>query len=141
MTADFARLYDQLGLHADCSLEEFKQACRRRIRAQHPDRTVVVDSLSKRIAPGLTVGFVVPPGRLFDRIATSVRGGGWTAPRFALDVAAHHITDGTAAVIQRAKRADAMARQRLVAEKLDVRADPRAYHCWWELPPPWRAKG
>ncbi|NGY65619.1 PLP-dependent aminotransferase family protein [Lentzea sp. NEAU-D13] len=109
------------------------------LAALAPDRTVVVDSLSKRIAPGLTVGFVVPPAQLFDRIATSVRGGGWTAPRFALDVAAHHIADGTAAVIQRAKRADAMARQRLVAEKLDVRADPRAYHCWWELPPPWRA--
>lgn len=109
------------------------------LAALAPDRTVVVDSLSKRIAPGLTVGFVVPPAQLFDRIATSVRGGGWTAPRFALDVAAHHIADGTAAVIQLAKRADAMARQRLVAEKLDVRADPRAYHCWWELPPPWRA--
>lgn len=109
------------------------------LAALAPDRTVVVDSLSKRIAPGLTVGFVVPPAQLFDRIATSVRGGGWTAPRFALDVAAHHIADGTAAVIQRTKRADAMARQRLVAEKLDVRADPRAYHCWWELPPPWRA--
>jgi hypothetical protein len=37
MTADFAKLYDQLGIQADCSLEEFKQACRRRIRAQHPD--------------------------------------------------------------------------------------------------------
>lgn len=109
------------------------------LAALAPDRTVVVDSLSKRIAPGLTVGFVVPPVQLFDRIAASVRGGGWTAPRFALDVAAHHIADGTAAVIQRAKRADALARQRLVAEKLDVRADPRAYHCWWELPPPWRA--
>lgn len=109
------------------------------LAALAPDRTVVVDSLSKRVAPGLTVGFVVPPVELFDRIATSVRGGGWTAPRFALDVAAHHIADGTAATIQRAKRADATARQRLVASKLDVRADPRAYHCWWELPPPWRA--
>jgi hypothetical protein len=37
MTADFAKLYDQLGIQADCSLDEFKQACRRRIRAQHPD--------------------------------------------------------------------------------------------------------
>lgn len=109
------------------------------LAALAPDRTVVVDSLSKRIAPGLTLGFVVPPAGLFDRIATAVRGGGWTAPRFALDVAAHHIADGTAAVIQQAKRADAMARQRLVAERLEVRADPRAYHCWWELPPPWRA--
>ncbi|MFD4642907.1 PLP-dependent aminotransferase family protein [Lentzea sp. NPDC058436] len=109
------------------------------LAALAPDRTVLVDSLSKRIAPGLTLGFVVPPDRLFDDVAAAVRGGGWTASRFATDVAAHHIADGTAAVVQRAKRADAMARQRLVAGKLDVRADPRAYHCWWELPPPWRA--
>jgi hypothetical protein len=37
MTADFAQLYSQLGIGTDCSLEEFKQACRRRIREQHPD--------------------------------------------------------------------------------------------------------
>ena len=37
MTADFAQLYSQLGIRADCSLQEFKQACRRRIRKQHPD--------------------------------------------------------------------------------------------------------
>ena len=38
MTTDFAQLYLQLGIRDDCSLEEFKQACRRRIRQQHPDR-------------------------------------------------------------------------------------------------------
>ncbi|MEO7637690.1 MAG: hypothetical protein ABIS85_00615 [Pseudoxanthomonas sp.] len=38
MTTDFAQLYLQLGIHNDCSLQEFKQACRRRIRQQHPDR-------------------------------------------------------------------------------------------------------
>ncbi|NDK38762.1 hypothetical protein DT603_07895 [Pseudoxanthomonas gei] len=38
MTSDFAQLYLQLGIRNDCSLEEFKQACRRRIRQQHPDR-------------------------------------------------------------------------------------------------------
>ncbi|GGM96320.1 GntR family transcriptional regulator [Lentzea pudingi] len=112
------------------------------LAALAPDRTVLVDSLSKRIAPGLTLGFVVPPPDLFDEIATAVRGGGWTAPRFAVDVAAHHIADGTAAAIQLAKRADAAARQAIAADRLAgfaVRADPRAYHCWWELPPPWRA--
>ena len=34
------------------------------------------------------------------------------------------------------------ARQRIAAERLagfPVRADPRAYHAWWELPDPWRA--
>ncbi|WP_312877835.1 aminotransferase-like domain-containing protein, partial [Lentzea indica] len=54
------------------------------LAALAPDRTVLVDSLSKRIAPGLTLGFVVPPARLADQIATAVRGGGWTAPRFAV---------------------------------------------------------
>ena len=38
MTVDFAQLYSQLGIRTDCSVEEFKQACRRRIREQHPDR-------------------------------------------------------------------------------------------------------
>ncbi|SEQ47219.1 PLP-dependent aminotransferase family protein [Lentzea albida] len=109
------------------------------LAALAPDRTVLVDSLSKRVAPGLTLGFVVPPAHLFDEVAAAVRAGGWTASRFAVEVAAHLIADGTAAAVQQAKRADAMARQRLVAEKLDVRADPRSYHCWWELPPPWRA--
>ncbi|MEP6634168.1 MAG: hypothetical protein ABJA62_08150 [Luteimonas sp.] len=37
-TPDFAQLYAQLGLRADCSLDEFKQTCRRRIAELHPDR-------------------------------------------------------------------------------------------------------
>lgn len=119
-----------------------KQSLAATIAALAPDRTVLVDSLSKRIAPGLTLGFVVPPASLVDQVAAAVRGGGWTAPRFAVDVAAHHIADGTAAAVQLAKRADAAARQQLVADRLagfTVHADPRTYHCWWELPQPWRA--
>ena len=38
MSDDFSRLYAHLGLRDGCSLDEFKQACRRRIRDQHPDR-------------------------------------------------------------------------------------------------------
>ncbi|WP_344759455.1 hypothetical protein [Luteimonas lutimaris] len=38
MNDDFSRLYAHLGLREDCSLDEFKQACRRRIQDQHPDR-------------------------------------------------------------------------------------------------------
>jgi DNA-binding transcriptional MocR family regulator len=51
--------------------------------------------------------------------------------------------DGTVEKIVAAKRADAAARQRLVAERLAgfaVQADPGAFHCWWELPEPWRAE-
>lgn len=42
MSDDFSRLYAQLGLRDGCNLDEFKQACRRRIRDQHPDRLHVV---------------------------------------------------------------------------------------------------
>ncbi len=38
MNSDFSRLYSELGLQPDCSLEEFKLAYRRRIGELHPDR-------------------------------------------------------------------------------------------------------
>ncbi|MFG2397341.1 aminotransferase-like domain-containing protein [Streptomyces lydicus] len=110
--------------------------------AHAPERTFVVDSLSKRLAPGLSLGFLtVPEGRTQDA-AAALRSGTWTASRFALEAATRWMADGTAAAVEEAKRGDAAARQRLVAERLAgfrVRADPHAYHCWWELPEPWRA--
>jgi DNA-binding transcriptional MocR family regulator len=107
-----------------------------------PEHVVVVDSLSKRVAPGLTLGFVVPPRGIAQQVATAIRSGTWTATRFALDAATCWMNDGTAAAICEAKRQDAGARQRIVAGRLgafDLRTDPHAYHCWWELPEPWRA--
>lgn len=107
-----------------------------------PDHVVVVDSLSKRLAPGLTLGFVVPPRRIARDLAGAVRSGAWMASGFALDAATCWIIDGTAATIAEAKRHDAARRQRIAAERLtgfDLRADPHAYHCWWVLPEPWRA--
>ena len=38
MNSDFSRLYSELGLQPDCSLDEFKLAYRRRIGELHPDR-------------------------------------------------------------------------------------------------------
>jgi DNA-binding transcriptional MocR family regulator len=113
------------------------------LAALAPERVVVVDGLSKRLAPGLTLGFVVPPVDVVDRVAAALRSGVWAAGRFALAAATRWMTDGTATTIERAKRADAVARQEILAHRFAgfvVRADPRAYHCWWELPEPWRAE-
>lgn len=107
-----------------------------------PERTYLVDGLSKRVAPGLTVGFLVVPRGRVGTVAEALRSGGWTAGRFALEAAVRWIGDGTVERLVAAKRADARARQRLVEEWLGefaVRADPYAYYIWWELPPPWRA--
>lgn len=112
------------------------------LAAYAPERTHVVDGLSKRVAPGLTVGILVVPPRRVEAVAAALRSGAWTAGRFALEAAVRWITDGTVERLVTAKRADAAARQRLVARHLagfSVRADPRSYFAWWELPPPWRA--
>jgi DNA-binding transcriptional MocR family regulator len=107
------------------------------------ERTVVVDSLSKRVAPGCTLGFLVPPMARHQRVRAAIRAGGWLAQSFAVEAATRWMADGVVAEIQRAKRVDAAQRQAVVAERLagfTVRADPAAYHCWWELPAPWRAE-
>lgn len=43
MTFDYAKLYSQLDVQPDCSLVEFKRACRRRIAQMHPDRSGPAD--------------------------------------------------------------------------------------------------
>lgn len=106
-------------------------------------QVTLVDSMSKRIAPGLSLGYLVPPPATVDAVAGAIRSGGWAATRFALEAATWCTADGTVEKIVTAKRADAAARQRLVAEHLagfTVHADPGAFHCWWELPDPWRAE-
>ncbi|NKZ08118.1 aminotransferase-like domain-containing protein [Actinomadura latina] len=106
-----------------------------------PRHTVLVDSLSKRLAPGLSLGFAVPPAGLAGRVAAALRSGAWGPARFALDAATGWITAGTVEAIARAKRADAAARRRLVTGRLPgVRSGPCSYFCWWDLPPQWRAE-
>ncbi|MFE7896942.1 PLP-dependent aminotransferase family protein [Streptomyces sp. NPDC057424] len=107
-----------------------------------PALTHVVDGLSKRVAPGLTAGFLVVPPHRVAVVADAVRSGGWSAGRFALEAAVRWAGEGTVARLVEAKRADAVRRQRILAEELAgfaVRSDPGAYFAWWELPAPWRA--
>lgn len=107
-----------------------------------PDHVVVVDSLSKRVSPGLTLGFLSAPDHLVSRLAKALISGAWMAPGFALDIGVRWLSDGTVAALETAKRADAAARQSLALSALDglnVRTNPVAYHLMLDLPAPWRA--
>ncbi|MEU3933003.1 PLP-dependent aminotransferase family protein [Streptomyces sp. NPDC029044] len=107
-----------------------------------PALTHVVDGLSKRVAPGLTAGFLVVPPHRVAAVGDAVRSGGWSAGRFALEAAVRWTGEGTVARLVAAKRTDAARRQRILAEELagfTVRSDPASCFAWWELPAPWRA--
>ncbi|QYN16637.1 PLP-dependent aminotransferase family protein [Amycolatopsis sp. DSM 110486] len=113
------------------------------LAALAPERTVFVDSLSKRVAPGLTAGFVVSPAAWTARLAGAVRSGGWGSTRFAMEAATRWITGGALAEVETAKRIDAAERATILDERLagfTVVGDPAAYHRWWELPEQWRAE-
>ena len=113
------------------------------LAALAPDRCVVLDSLSKKVAPGLSLGFVVPPLRLRENVMASVRSGGWTAAGFAFAAAQQLMSDGTAAELARLKRIDAQARQKIAVAclaGLEIQTNPKSYHLWLTLPPHWRSQ-
>lgn len=108
-----------------------------------PEHVVRVDSLSKRLAPGLSVGFVIAPASLHARLATAVRSSAALPGAFALEAAVRWLGDGTVERISAAKRADAAARARLARKHLGglgACTSEHSYSCWWELPEPWRAE-
>lgn len=113
------------------------------LAALAPDRCLVLDSLSKKVAPGLALGFIVAPPHLRESVMASVRSGGWTASGYAFAAGQRLMSDGTAAELSRLKRIDAGKRQQLAAQRLsgfDIQAEAKSYHLWLALPPHWRSQ-
>ncbi len=113
------------------------------LAALAPDACIFIDSLSKKVAPGLTLGFIVPPHRLRESVITSVRSGGWTASGFAFAAAERMMSDGTIAELARLKRLDARARQKLAIDRLsgfEIQTNGKCYHLWLTLPAHWRSQ-
>ena len=104
---------------------------------------MVLDSLSKKVAPGLSLGFIVPPLRLRENVMASVRSGGWTAVgicirrRATADGRRHRRRIGAAEADRCAQR------QKIAAACLagfEIQANPKSYHLWLTLPPHWRSQ-
>jgi DNA-binding transcriptional MocR family regulator len=113
------------------------------LAALAPDRCITIDSLSKKVAPGLALGFIVAPPRLRESVMASVRSGGWTASGFALAAGQRLMADGTAAELSRLKRLDAIRRQQMAAKWLsgyEIQSSGKAYHLWLKLPSHWRSQ-
>jgi DNA-binding transcriptional MocR family regulator len=112
------------------------------LRSFAPDRTILVDSLSKRIGPGLTLGIVAAPEPRIADVAEAIIAGTWGASGFAMEACLRWLADGTVAVLDRLKREDAAVRQQIAAHAFrgcDLRAHPASYHVMIGLPPNRRA--
>jgi DNA-binding transcriptional MocR family regulator len=112
------------------------------IASLYPERTIYITGVSKALAPGLRVGFVLPPRELTGAIAEVVRETTWMSPPLSMLIATNWIEDGTADRILDSHRTELRARQDLAAKLLtglNFDTNPYSTHIWLHLPEPWRS--
>ncbi len=106
-----------------------------------PDVTIYLSGLSKSVAAGLRVGYLVAPLELVPRIEAVIRALQYSSPPLPAEVATRWIADGSADRFAEAQRSEDAARQRLARSILPadtVCGHPAAQHLWLVLPEPWR---
>lgn len=112
------------------------------LAALAPEITVYVSGLSKNIATGLRVGFVIASPSRMGSIERAIRATTWNAPAITTAIASQWLQDGTVARLETQKRRDAEARQAIAREALrplDQLAHPSSYFTWLPMPQGGRA--
>ncbi|CAM5363023.1 PLP-dependent aminotransferase family protein OS=Streptomyces tendae OX=1932 GN=F3L20_09915 PE=3 SV=1 [Streptomyces tendae] len=112
------------------------------LAATAPDITVYVSGLSKSIATGLRVGFVLAPPSAVPRLERAVRATTWNTPALTTAIACRWLDDGTADHLEARKRDDAGARQAVARQELaglPLIGHPSSYFTWLPLPDDARA--
>jgi len=107
-----------------------------------PDNSYYILSMSKSIAPGMRIAYLVGPERMIEPLATSLRATVWMAAPLMAEIASEWIRDGTADRLMDQKRSEATARQLMAKEILagfEFDAHPFSFHLWLHLPEPWRS--
>lgn len=101
-----------------------------------PDVTVHVSGLSKNVATGLRVGYLVAPPALVPNLERAIRATTWNTPALTTAIACRWMDDGTVDRLEEDKREDASTRQVLARDELDgleVVAHPSSYFAWLPL--------
>ncbi|CAN5764417.1 PLP-dependent aminotransferase family protein [soil metagenome] len=106
-----------------------------------PERSYLAASLSKCMAPGLRVAFVLAPDRAAaSTIANALRTVSQMPVPLTVALVMRWLADGSADAIVTAIAAEAAARQKLAAKALSgnsYAAHPRGHHLWLALPASW----
>ncbi|WP_406457872.1 PLP-dependent aminotransferase family protein [Streptomyces sp. NBC_00876] len=112
------------------------------LAATAPDITVYVSGLSKSIATGLRVGFVLAPPPAVPSLERAIRATTWNTPALTTAIACRWLDDGTVNHLEAQKRDDAKTRQALVRQELTslpLIGHPSSYFTWLPLPDDARA--
>jgi DNA-binding transcriptional MocR family regulator len=105
-----------------------------------PERTLHVSSVSKFLAPGLRLGFVLGPIELVRAVTAVQRDLSLGHSPLSGELFARALQAGTVAEALRQQRLEMVERQSLASALLaglDVRYQPTALHIWLRLPPRW----
>ena len=106
-----------------------------------PELTYFIASLTKAVAGGLRIGYVLCPSLAdAERMAAGVRVTTWMAPPLMAQIATRWVRSRTARDILRANRTEAARRQAIASRLLsggDWRAERFSYHGWLQLPRGW----
>ena len=112
------------------------------LAATAPDVTVYVSGLSKSVATGLRVGFVLAPPSVVPSLERAIRATTWNTPALTTAIACRWLEDGTVDQLEAQKRDDATTRQALARQELaglPLIAHPSSYFTWLPLPDDARA--
>jgi DNA-binding transcriptional MocR family regulator len=105
-----------------------------------PDNGIYLTSLSKTVAPGLRIGYLVVPPALFDQARMAVRATCWMAPPVMAEIATRWISDGTAALSLARQKEEAASRMAMALDILGpwgAQGPAGALQIWFELPGRW----
>ncbi|NDV24164.1 PLP-dependent aminotransferase family protein [Desulfovibrio sp. JC022] len=106
-----------------------------------PERSVFIAGLSKSIAVGLRVAFMVAQGERFKALAHAILNSVWMTPPLNVELISQWIQDGTADITVKLKRQAARRRFDAVKDLLDgmgLGANPSGFFLWLSLPKPWK---
>jgi DNA-binding transcriptional MocR family regulator len=106
-----------------------------------PELTYLAASVSKCMAPGLRVSFLLTPtSQAADSVIETLRAFVQMTPPLTLGIVVKWLRDGSADEIVAAIRAEAAGRQKLAAQILSkhrYHARPNGHHIWLPLPDRW----
>ncbi|POA50817.1 MULTISPECIES: aminotransferase-like domain-containing protein [unclassified Pseudomonas] len=101
-----------------------------------PERTLYISGLSKSVASGLRIGFIVAPPTLIPALERAIRVSSWSTPTLTVTLGCLWIESGLVDNLEEQKRHDARQRQQLAARVLqgcDYLANPSSYFLWLKL--------